>query len=83
MMISNMSVQALRHNRRTRTSHLIAYLALASCGWKAVERIGRETGILRRQLGWGGYVDVTVPVVLTIAAGIFFALESVARGRQE
>lgn len=81
MMVSNMCVQALHHNRRT--SHLIASLALASWGWKTVEWMGRETGILRRQLGWGAYVDVTVPVFLTIAAGLFFALESVVKGRHE
>jgi hypothetical protein len=81
MMVWNMGVQALHHNRKT--SHLIGYLALASWGWKTVEWMGRETGILCRQLGWGAYVDVTVPVFLTIAASVFFALESVVRGRHQ
>jgi hypothetical protein len=81
MMVWNMRVHALHHNRRI--SRLIAYVALASWGWKTMEWIGRETGILRRQLGWGAYVDVTVPVFLTIAAGVLFALESVVRGRTD
>jgi len=47
--------------------------------WKAAEIVGRESRILRRNLGWGYLVDLTVPVVFTGALGLFFLLRRVAR----
>jgi hypothetical protein len=50
----------------------------ATCLRKLVEIIGRQTGLLRRNLGWGYVVDLTIPVALTGAAGLFFIIRRVA-----
>jgi hypothetical protein len=46
--------------------------------WKIGEYIGRATGMLRRDLGWGFYVDATIPAALTVAAGLYFIIRRVA-----
>jgi hypothetical protein len=46
--------------------------------WKIGEYVGRATGVLRRNLGWGFYVDATIPAALTIAAGLYFVIRGVA-----
>ena len=46
--------------------------------WKIGEYMGQATGVLRRNLGWGFYVDATVPIALTVAAGLYFIIRRVA-----
>ena len=40
--------------------------------WKVLEVAGKETGLLRRNLGWGYVVNLTIPAAATIALGVFF-----------
>ena len=47
--------------------------------WKVVEYAGRQTGLLDRNLGWGFYVDFTIPIVATIAFVSIVALKRIAR----
>jgi hypothetical protein len=47
--------------------------------WKAVETAGRETHLLRRNLGWGYVVDLGIPLGFTGAVGLFFLLRRIAR----
>lgn len=46
--------------------------------WKATETAGRASGVLRRNLGWGYFVDLTFPIVVTGAVGLFFLFRRVA-----
>ena len=47
--------------------------------WKVVEYAGRLAGWLERNLGWGFYVDFTVPIVATVAFLLFVVLRRIAR----
>ena len=47
--------------------------------WKILEIAGRETGLLRRNLGWGYVVSLTIPAASTIALGMFFGARWVTR----
>jgi hypothetical protein len=47
--------------------------------WKIVEIAGRVTGLLRRNLGWGYVVSLTIPVASTIALSVFFGARWAAR----
>ncbi|MEJ2009378.1 MAG: hypothetical protein P8Z30_14690 [Acidobacteriota bacterium] len=52
-------------------------LEIAVCAawlWKLGELIGRQSGLLRRNLGWGYVVDLTVPAALTAIAVLFFVI---------
>lgn len=51
--------------------------------WKIVEIAGREAGLLRRNLGWGYVVSLTIPVASTIALGVFFGAGWIARRLRE
>lgn len=46
--------------------------------WKIGEYIGRATGMLRRNLGWGFYIDATIPAGLTVAACLYFIIRRAA-----
>jgi hypothetical protein len=47
--------------------------------WKAAEYAGREVRLLERNLGWGFYVDFTIPAAATVAFLLFVALRRIAR----
>ena len=47
--------------------------------WKIAEFAGRSTGLLRRNLGWGFVVDLTIPIVFTIVLAVFFLVRHVTR----
>ena len=47
--------------------------------WKVVEYGAREAGWLNRNLGWGFYVDFTIPIVVTIAFLSIMAIRRIAR----
>ena len=47
--------------------------------WKLVEFGSRGAGWLGRNLGWGFYVDIGIPVTATIALLLFLALRRIAR----
>jgi hypothetical protein len=49
--------------------------------WKAAEVAGREAHLLRRNLGWGYVVDLSIALAFTCALGLFFLLRRIA-GRQ-
>jgi hypothetical protein len=51
----------------------------ASWIWKVVEYAGRATRLLDRNLGWGFYVNFTIPVVATIVLLSLLALRKIAR----
>ena len=46
--------------------------------WKVVEYTGRQTHLLDRNLGWGFYVDFTIPVVATVGFLSLVALRNIA-----
>jgi hypothetical protein len=46
--------------------------------WKGVEILGKESHLLRRNLGWGYLVDLTIPLAFTGALGLFFLLRRIA-----
>jgi hypothetical protein len=52
--------------------------AAAAWLWKLAEIAGREAHLLRRNLGWGYYVDLTIPIVLTGGAALFFIIRRIA-----
>jgi hypothetical protein len=55
--------------------HLDAALLVALGGvwvWKVTEVVGRETRLVRRNLGWGYVVDLSIPAGLTAGVGLFF-----------
>jgi len=47
--------------------------------WKVVEYGAREAGWLERNLGWGFYMDFTVPVVATTVFVSIVAIRRIAR----
>ena len=47
--------------------------------WKILEIAGRQTGVLRRNLGRGYVVNLTIPAVATIALAVFFIARWVVR----
>jgi hypothetical protein len=47
--------------------------------WKLVEFAGRQASWLNRNLGWGFYVDFTIPVAATVVFVLFVALRRIAR----
>lgn len=47
--------------------------------WKVFEYGAREAGWLNRNLGWGFYVDFTIPIVATIVFVSIVALKRIAR----
>ncbi len=47
--------------------------------WKVVEVAGRESRLLRRNLGWGYLVDLTVPLTLTGLLGALFLFRRLGR----
>jgi hypothetical protein len=49
--------------------------------WKLVEYGSREASWLNRNLGWGFYVDFTIPVVATVAFLSIVALRKLAMRR--
>src|SRR5262249_51979258 len=53
-------------------------IALAFVGvlwtWKAAEYAGRAVGLLERNLGWGFYINLTIPVMATILFLLFMSL---------
>ena len=65
----------VRMNRHLFDRIGLAFIALLWI-WKAAEYAGRQTGLLDRNLGWGFYVDFTIPVVVTIA---FLSMEAFRR----
>src|SRR5260370_41687471 len=54
-------------------------LVAASWAWKFVEYSAREARWLDRNLGWGFYVDFTVPAAATVAFLLFVGLGRIAR----
>jgi hypothetical protein len=53
---------------------------VAACWiWKLAEYGAREAGWLNRNLGWGFYVDFTIPVVATAALLSIMALRNIVR----
>ena len=50
--------------------------------WKIAEIAGRSAGVLRRNLGWGYVVDLTVPVVVTCMLAVFFLVRCLATPRR-
>jgi hypothetical protein len=50
--------------------------------WKAAETAGKSTGLLRRNLGWGYVVGLTIPVVFTCALALFFLVRRIAATRR-
>ena len=56
----------------------LAFIA-ALWTWKVAEYAGRQTGLLDRNLGWGFYVDFTIPVVVTAAFLLFVAFREITR----
>ncbi len=49
--------------------------------WKMVETAGRHAHLLRRNLGWGYVVDLTIPIGISCALGVFFVVRRIV-GRQ-
>ena len=47
--------------------------------WKLVEFGAREVGWLERNLGWGFYVDFTIPAAATITLLLSVAFRRIAR----
>ena len=47
--------------------------------WKTAEYAGRAVGLLERNLGWGFYVNFTIPVTATIAYLLFVVLKRIVR----
>ncbi|HXH48531.1 MAG TPA: hypothetical protein VNM47_04085 [Terriglobia bacterium] len=64
--------------RRRLIDRAIIICVGASWLWKIGEYIGRAMGVLRRNLGWGFVVDMTIPAALTVAAGLYFIIRRVA-----
>ncbi len=73
------SAKALLSGRRT--ARVLVVLLAAAWLWKALEITGRQTRLLRRNLGWGYIVDLTIPLAFTGAVGAFFVLRRVAGRR--
>ena len=47
--------------------------------WKILEISEREAGLLRRNLGWGYVVNLTIPAAATVALSVFFGTRWIAR----
>ncbi len=62
-----------------RLGHIVLTLVIASWCWKILEIAGREGGALQRNLGWGYFVSLDIPVFLTIGAGLLFVARKAAR----
>ena len=56
-------------------------VAIVAClwVWKILETVGRQTGVLRRNLGRGYVVNLTIPAAATVALAVFFIARWVAR----
>ncbi len=72
------------YDRSVRTNEHLFYrtalaLVAASWAWKFVEYSAREARWLDRNLGWGFYVDFTIPAAATIVFLLFVALRRIAR----
>lgn len=50
--------------------------------WKIVETAGRHAHLLRRNLGWGYVVDLSVPLGFTCALALFFLVRHIAGTRR-
>ncbi len=58
-------------------------LVVASWGWKILEIAGRQSGVLRRNLGWGYYVTLDAPILLTFAACFLWVVKkAIIRSRR-
>lgn len=68
--------RALTLSRRADSAFLI--LAGALWVWKGAETLGRQTHVVSRNLGWGYFVDFTIPIGFTAALGLLFVLRRLA-----
>ena len=64
-----------------RADHVLLILLGAVWLWKAAEIVGRESRLLRRNLGWGYVVDLTIPLAFTVMLGLFFLLERLGHAK--
>jgi hypothetical protein len=78
VMLQSSLQKALLYSQRHVGKVLVAIVA-SLWVWKAMEIAGRETGLLRRNLGWGYVVNLTIPIAATAALGVFFAARWVTR----
>lgn len=62
-----------------RADPVLLILLAALWVWKIEEFVGRSTGLLRRNLGWGFVVDLTIPIVFTIVLAVFFLVRHATR----
>jgi hypothetical protein len=51
-------------------------------GWKILEILGRHAYLPWRNLGWGYFVDLSVPIGFTSALGLFFLLRRISGFRR-
>lgn len=65
--------------RRRRLDTLLIASVTALWVWKILEIAGREAHLLRRNLGWGYVVDLTIPVAATAGLAVFLVARWIVR----
>lgn len=64
---------------RRRTDKVLVAIVAGLWGWKILEIVGRQTHLLRRNLGWGYVVDLTISAAATVALALFFIARLIIR----
>ena len=64
---------------KRRIGRVLVAIVAGLWAWKILETAGRQTGVPRRNLGWGYVVDLTIPAAATVALAVFFIARWVAR----